>query len=263
MSRQKGKKSRRVSQFAPLLALELSSCVKPVAVVIAVYVAALIFAVIALLYAKPLATAAYAAVYVALVAVTVTVMALPVRRTVIDIKTAPLFADSEKIPKSPRPHAADYTLARMTAVLIFSFVTSLLHGAADALVTYLGGHGYDGYNLILFSTSVLLFSFMFYITTVAVAAASDYTDKARRPRRRVVYSGVLLYAIGLAILVFVVLCLSTVPLGSDAIADLSESGLNPITAIWLSLIYFAVSALRTVCLYFVARRRLRRTLKLS
>ncbi len=263
MSRQKEKNNRRADRFLLLLSLELSCYLKPVAIVSAVFLASLVFAAIALIYEQTLATAAYATVYVSLFAVAVTVMAVPVSRTVLDVKTVPLFSDSEKIPKSPRPYAADYASARITAVLIFSLLTSFLHGATDALVTYLGGHGYDGYGLILISTSVFLFSFMFYMTAVAVAAATDYTEKAKLPRRRVVYSGVLLYALGLAILVFVVLCISTVPLGSDAIADLSESGLNPITAIWLSLIYFIVSLVRTVYLYFIIKRRQRRNLKLS
>ena len=262
MGKRKSKKNKRICQLSPLLIIELSCYVKPTLILIAVYAAVLLFAVLSLLYIEAMATVAYVLLYAFIASAIITFSVIPIRRVVLDIKVSPLYADSESIPKSPRPYAADLAAAKMIPIFIFSLLTAVFHLISDATVTYIGGYDYDGYGATLTSVSVLMFSFLFYMTSVALAAASDYTETAKKPRRRVVYSGVLLYTLGLSLLVAVVLCLSTVPLGSDAIADMSESGFNPTTSLWLSLIYFIVSLLRTVYLYFIIKRRLRRALKL-
>lgn len=261
--RKKQKKYRRRRYVLPLLRLELMGYAKPILISFVVFLFALSLTAAAVLRLHKLLTAAYVFLYLSIIAHAVVTALIPILRTVRDIKEAPLFSSDERIPKSPRPFASDLAAARIIPAFIFSLIAAVLHGAADVLVTVLGDHYYSGYTPTLIATSVALFALLFYLTAVAVAASADYSEKARSPRRRVAFSGVLLYTLGLMILTLTVICLSTVPLGSDAIADMAESGLNPVTAVWLALIYLAISLLRTVYLYFIIRHRLRRALKLS
>ncbi len=261
--RKKQKKYRRRRYVIPLLALELKGYKKPILISSAVFLATLALALAAVAWLPGFVMAAFVFLYLSIFAHAAVTALIPILRTVRDIKETPLFANDERIPKSPRPHASDAAWARIIPVFAFSLYAAVLHGLADGAVTVLGDHYYDGYTPTLIATSVALFSMLFYLTSVAVAASADYSEKAKSPRRRVAFSGVLLYTLGLMTLTLTVICLSTVPLGSDAIADMAESGLNPVTAVWLSLIYLAISLLRTVYLYFIIKRRLRRALKLS
>ncbi len=261
--RKKKNKHRRRRYVLPMLRLELKCYVRPILITSVVFLFALSLTAAAVLWFDRLLGAAYVFLYLSMIAHETVTVLVPLLRTIRDIKETPLFSSDDRIPKSPRPYASDLALARIISGLLFSLFAVVLHGAADAFITVLGSHCYDGYTPTLIATSVALFALLFYFTAVAVAASADYSGKAKSPRRRVAFSGVLLYTLGLMILTVTVICLSTVPLGSDAIADMAESGLNPITAVWLSLIYLAVSLLRIVYLYFIIKRRLRRALKLS
>ncbi len=260
-SKRKSVRAARPRLFFKAFTLELRGYAKPYLIAAVCYALSLIAAVISILYIPSVKTAAYALLYASVISLFAVTATIPARRTYLDITKKPLFAGSGF---SPSP--AELSAARLVPILIFAVISSALHAAADATVTHLSALTYDGYGQALASVSFILLSFVFYLTSVAIVAISDYKpdpkSKPKKLRRRVIMDGILLYALGLTVLVFIMLCLSTVPFGSDAIADLSGTGLNPETSLSLSLIYLTISLLRAVYLYFILKRRLRRALKL-
>lgn len=258
-SKKKSASPKRPSLFAEMLRLELAEYIKPYLIALICYAVALSLAVGSILYAQSLKTAAFALLYVSIIALFAVTAIVPVRRIFIDITKSPKFNG-----KSPAPSAL--AAAKLLSPLIFSVISAALHTAADAAVTYLGQLTYDGYKKSLASVSILLLSLVFYLTCVAVNAVSDYKvdpkKSAKSRRRRVIMDGILLYALGLTVLMLAMLCLSTVPFGSDALADLSSTGMNPTSSLALAIIYLSVSLLRAVYLFFILKKRLRRALKL-
>lgn len=260
-SKRKSVRAGRPRLFFMMLSFELRGYVKPYLIAGACYLFSLASAAVSILYIPALKTAAYAILYASVMAIFAVTAAVPIRRTFLDITKKPLF---DGITPSPRP--SELAAAKLTPILMFSVLSASLHAAADATVTHLSALTYDGYGKTLVSVSVLMLSLVFYLSAVVLTSVADYRPdpkaKPKKLRRRVTMDGILLYALGLTVLVFVMLCLSAVPFGSDALADLSGTGLNPDTSLSLSLIYLAVSLLRAVYLYFILKRRLCRALKL-
>lgn len=258
-SKKKSALSKHPHLFAEMFRLELTEYIKPYSIALICYAVALSSAVCSILYAQSLKTAAYALLYVSIIALFAVTAFVPIRSIFVDITKSPKFSG-----KSPAPSAL--AAAKLISPLIFSAISSALHAAADATVTYLGQLTYNGYKKSLASVSILLLSLVFYLTCVAITAVSDYKfepKKSKRSlRRRITMEGILLYALGLTVLMLAFLCLSTIPFGSDALADLSSTGMNPTSSLALSIIYLSVSLLRAVYLFFILKKRLRRALKL-
>lgn len=258
-SKKRSAHPKRPHLFAEMLRLELTEYIKPYFIALICYVVALLLTIGSILYVQSFKTVAYTLLYVSIIALFSVTAIIPIRRTFIDITKSPKFAG-----KSPAPSAL--AAAKLISPLVFSAISAMLHATADATVTYLGNLTYDGYKKTLASVSILLFSSVFYLTCVAINAIADYRvdpkKSAKSKRRRVMMDGILLYALGLAVLMFAFLCLSTVPFGSDAIEDLSSTGMNPNSSLALAIIYLSVSLLRAVYLFFILKKRLRRALKL-
>lgn len=258
-SKRKSVRPKRPRLFLKIFLLELRGYIKPYSVAAVCYISALAASVCSIKYVPSIKTAAYLFLYLSVPALFAVTAAVPMRRVYLDITSSPLF-------DAPSPSPSELAAAKLLTPLIFSVISAALHAIADYTVTFLGSLDYDGYEKNLVSVSILLLSLVFYLTAVAENAVADYRPdpkaKPKKLRRRVLMDGILLYALGLSVLMFVMLCLSTVPFGSDAVADLSGTGLNPDTALSLSLIYLAVSLVRAVYLFFILKRRLRRALKL-
>ncbi len=249
---------KRPRLFPGMLFAELKNYIKPYSIAFIFYAFSLTLTVCSILYIKAIKNFAYALLYISIIALFCVTAIVPIRRTLISVKTC------EKFDASPSP--GELSAAKIVATLILSVISATLHASADATVTHLGQLTYDGYTKTLLSVSAVLMSFVFYMTCVAVTAVSDYKfdpKKSKRSRRRrITMDGILLYALGLTVLMLAFLCLSTIPFGSDALEDLSSTGMNPNSSLAIAIIYLSVSLLRSVYLFFVLKRRLRRALKL-
>ncbi len=259
---------KRPSGFCKVLPRELRVYIKPYAFAAAVFVLCLAAAVLSVLFMPSATTAAFACLYISILALFTVTSAVSVKKMLDDLKKKPDYP----IP----PTASGVTAAKLTSVLSFSVLSALLYAAADASVTVAGDLTYDGYIKSLCSVSILFFSLVLYLTVLFVTSASDRKFDPKIPekklKRRTVMDGILLYALGLCVLMFILLCLSGVPFAAEAIESISgtaagddidaESLFNPDVALPLSLIYLGASLLRITYLYFILRRRLRRALKL-
>ncbi len=271
MSRKKKPvRASRPSLFGRMLSLEIKGYIKPFFIAAAVYIVALIAAALSVKLFPAAKTATYAVLYVSMLALFAVTATVAIRRAYLDIAKNPLF-------DKPKPTPAELTGAKLLALFIFTLASALLHAAADATVTLLGELTHVGYAKTLSSVSLLLFSSVFYLTAVIITSVSDYRpDPKKKPkqrRRRVIMDGVLLYALGLCVLMFVMLCFSAVPLGGETIEDITgitsgeitegETILNPDIALPLSLMYLFACALRMTYLFFILKRRLCRAHKLA
>ncbi len=278
MSKKKKSSSKaRPSLFKKCLLTEVKGNIKPYSAVAVIYALSLIASAVSARFFPSAIKIAYTALYISIIALFAVSAIVPIRRAYLDVSREPIFG-------TPPPTAKELTFAKLVSVFIFTIASALLHALADGTLTFIGELSYKGYGKSLASVSILLFSLVFYLTSVIVTSVSDYkknsTEKPKKLRRRIVMDGILLYAIGLSVLMFVMLCFSSVPI-EDGSLDISgiapgllpslpsgevtegESLFNPDIALPLSLIYLFASAIRTVYLYFILKRRLKRAHKLN
>ena len=255
----KNSSKRSFSCFRPLLKAELRSYFVPYFITAIFLVLSLLLSLLLLSVKKTLPTVIYVFLYVAIIALAVSTVTIPSVRTLFDIKKAPIYKRDSLLGANAIPTDTEFTAVRFTAIGVYSLVTSLLYALAELSVTLLGGHYYDGYATGLISNAVFLFSLVFYLSEITVASVSDYDEKAPHPYRKCTLGGILLYTLGLSILVTVLLSVSGLSFGKQSG---NETVLAPETLLFLSVIYFITSTLRSLYLFYITKKRLGRKLKL-
>lgn len=107
--------------------------------------------------------------------------------------------------------------------------------------------------------AVAFLSASLYLSMTVSAVAASHTVSGRRERRGFILGFAGLYAIGAAVLVFVLAASSSIPLGEN----FSGEGIPEGTVLGISLIYLFASALRSAYLFFVMRHRFSSRMKLG
>lgn len=255
----KNSSKRSFSCFRPLLKAELRSYFVPYLITALILILSLILSLLLLSVKKSLPTAVYAVLYASIVASAVSTVTIPSVRTLFDIKKAPVYKRDSLFSANAIPTDTEFTAVRFTAIGVYSLVTSILYALAELSVTLLGGHYYDGYPVGFISNTVFLFSLVFYLSEITVVSVSDYDVKSPHPYRKCTLGGILLYTLGLVILVMVLLSVSDLSFGKNSE---NVTAFAPEALLFLSVIYFITSMLRSIYLFYLLKKRLGRKLKL-
>ncbi len=241
-------KSSNKNEISRLLSLELSYIKKPFIISAAAVLISVIFFAASLLFTESYAFM-YAVFFTAVFGFAVTSCFFTVRRTYLDINTEPLYKAREIFSRGYHPTKESYAKAKLLSAAVISFAVTSLSAASFYAVSLLDIGYIDGYFDGFVPFAIAVFSFLFYMTSVSVTSAADLKKDEKKPQRRCVMGGILLYTLGLSLVTVLFLAVSEIPLGESSY-------------LILSLLYLAASMLRAVYLYFILKKRLSTALKL-
>lgn len=98
----------------------------------------------------------------------------------------------------------------------------------------------------------------FYLALAANVTSSSHSVGSPRERRGFILGFAGVYTVGLLVLLVLAVCFSRIPLGDD----FNGESLPEKTLLALSALYLSATAIRSVYLYFMLRRRMRRRMEL-
>ncbi|MCD7776856.1 MAG: hypothetical protein LUH54_05760 [Firmicutes bacterium] len=260
MERKKAKKSGRVGALEGLggeIKKSARAYLFPMTISTAVF--AVVFA-ITLIITKIMGSTpvfAYALLYISIISLFVISAATPVYSLWRALTKGERY-DIDERKKMRRVSPASVTLGKFIPTAAMLLFASILRTASDYALTVLGGLSYDGYIRTLIGISIALFGASLYVAALITASILKYPKNTGRASRKVISDIVMLYTVGLFILALILLIFSGLPMGSDALEDLTESGINTEAAPLLGCVYLLACTVRTVWLFFVAKRRIYR-----
>lgn len=153
--------------------------------------------------------------------------------------------------------ASDRVYVRAGTVTTAKCISALVVSVLSAGVIF--GCALLIYSPLIGAAAALAFmSAAFYVTLVACSSSAVHDPRKAKGRRGFILGFAGLYTVGLLALMLILAFSSAIPLGEDFTGDSIPSG----TIFALSVIYLAATAIRSVYLYFILRRRLRARMKL-